>query len=402
MVDIQTQSDSGSRTAAASALTRRQPRPRRAERRARRHARAPSATSSPAPAAATTSASRTRPPSATRSTTDPAGQGVRLPVVPARRRQPRQRSCSAPPTTASRSRTCRARRRRYTLDGAPTVDSATLDARQRERNRFGVSRYQGSAGDERRLPAVALQPLHRRALPARSGRRPRLQRRRRRHHAAQRRRRRAGRPELAARRRAHPARRPLRAARALHRRQHVAGLPGRRRRQPDQRRADHDRRQLAHRRPPVGRVRAGRVAGDEGADGQLRPALRPGRTPSSTKASSARAWAWSTTSRNDLRLHAGYARYFTPPPTEKIDTTSVAKFQGTTNALPSDANTAVKSERSNYFDAGAGVPADAAAHARHRRLLPQGAAPAGRGPVRQRADLLGVQLRAGRDRAASS
>ena len=55
----------------------------------------------------------------------------------------------------------------------------------------------------------------------------------------------------------------------------------------------------------------------------------------------------------DLRLHAGYARYFTPPPTEKIDTTSVAKFAGTTNALPSNANTAVKSERSNYYDVGA-------------------------------------------------
>ena len=55
----------------------------------------------------------------------------------------------------------------------------------------------------------------------------------------------------------------------------------------------------------------------------------------------------------DLRLHAGYSRYFTPPPTEKIDTTSVQKFAGTTNALPSDANTAVKSERSNYYDAGA-------------------------------------------------
>ena len=55
---------------------------------------------------------------------------------------------------------------------------------------------------------------------------------------------------------------------------------------------------------------------------------------------------------NDTRLHAGYARYFTPPPTEKIDTTSVQKFQGTTNALPSDANTAVLSERSNYYDAG--------------------------------------------------
>ncbi len=55
----------------------------------------------------------------------------------------------------------------------------------------------------------------------------------------------------------------------------------------------------------------------------------------------------------DTRLHAGYSRYFTPPPTEKIDTTSVTKFLGTTNALPSDANTAVKSERSNYFDLGA-------------------------------------------------
>ena len=54
----------------------------------------------------------------------------------------------------------------------------------------------------------------------------------------------------------------------------------------------------------------------------------------------------------DTRLHVGYARYFTPPPTEKIDTTSVAKFLGTTNALPSDADTSVSSERSHYFDAG--------------------------------------------------
>jgi len=54
----------------------------------------------------------------------------------------------------------------------------------------------------------------------------------------------------------------------------------------------------------------------------------------------------------ETRVHAGYARYFTPPPTEKIDSTSIAKFAGTTNALPSDANTAVASERSHYFDAG--------------------------------------------------
>jgi len=55
---------------------------------------------------------------------------------------------------------------------------------------------------------------------------------------------------------------------------------------------------------------------------------------------------------SSTHLHAGYARYFTPPPTEKIDTTSIAKFADTTNALPSDANTAVTSERSHYFDVG--------------------------------------------------
>jgi outer membrane receptor protein involved in Fe transport len=53
-----------------------------------------------------------------------------------------------------------------------------------------------------------------------------------------------------------------------------------------------------------------------------------------------------------VRAHAGYSRYFTPPPTEKIDTTSVQKFLATTNALPSDANTAVRAEKSNYYDAG--------------------------------------------------
>lgn len=51
-------------------------------------------------------------------------------------------------------------------------------------------------------------------------------------------------------------------------------------------------------------------------------------------------------------LHAGYARYFTPPATELIAPTSIAKFQGTTNALPTDVNTSVLPERSHYFDAG--------------------------------------------------
>ena len=51
-------------------------------------------------------------------------------------------------------------------------------------------------------------------------------------------------------------------------------------------------------------------------------------------------------------LHAGYARYFTPPPTELISQTDISLFQGTTNQLPTNVNAETLSERSNYFDAG--------------------------------------------------
>jgi len=51
-------------------------------------------------------------------------------------------------------------------------------------------------------------------------------------------------------------------------------------------------------------------------------------------------------------LHAGYARYFTPPPAELISQTDIALFQGTTNQLPTDVNAETLSERSHYFDAG--------------------------------------------------
>jgi outer membrane receptor protein involved in Fe transport len=54
----------------------------------------------------------------------------------------------------------------------------------------------------------------------------------------------------------------------------------------------------------------------------------------------------------DTRLHAGYARYFTPPPTESIGTTSIDQFVGTTGAVPTHVNTSVKAERSNYYDVG--------------------------------------------------
>jgi outer membrane receptor protein involved in Fe transport len=51
-------------------------------------------------------------------------------------------------------------------------------------------------------------------------------------------------------------------------------------------------------------------------------------------------------------LHAGYARYFTPPPTELIAASDIALFQGTTNQLPTDVNAQTRSERSHYFDVG--------------------------------------------------
>ncbi|HTD28452.1 MAG TPA: TonB-dependent receptor, partial [Xanthomonadaceae bacterium] len=54
----------------------------------------------------------------------------------------------------------------------------------------------------------------------------------------------------------------------------------------------------------------------------------------------------------DTTLHAGFARYFTPPPTELISPRDLALFQGTTNQQPTNVNAETLAERSNYFDAG--------------------------------------------------
>jgi outer membrane receptor protein involved in Fe transport len=51
-------------------------------------------------------------------------------------------------------------------------------------------------------------------------------------------------------------------------------------------------------------------------------------------------------------LHAGYSRYFTPPATEAITTTTIDKFTGTTNALPNNGNNTPLAERSSYYDLG--------------------------------------------------
>jgi outer membrane receptor protein involved in Fe transport len=51
-------------------------------------------------------------------------------------------------------------------------------------------------------------------------------------------------------------------------------------------------------------------------------------------------------------LHAGYARYFTPPPMELVSNATVSQFNGTTNQQPSSQNDPVQPERSHYFDVG--------------------------------------------------
>jgi outer membrane receptor protein involved in Fe transport len=52
-------------------------------------------------------------------------------------------------------------------------------------------------------------------------------------------------------------------------------------------------------------------------------------------------------------LHAGYARYFTPPPVENVSSSTVNQFSGTSNASSiTNGITGVKAERADYFDAG--------------------------------------------------
>ena len=51
-------------------------------------------------------------------------------------------------------------------------------------------------------------------------------------------------------------------------------------------------------------------------------------------------------------LHAGYARYFTPPPVEYVPASTVIAFDNISNATASDQADPVKAERADYFDAG--------------------------------------------------
>ena len=51
-------------------------------------------------------------------------------------------------------------------------------------------------------------------------------------------------------------------------------------------------------------------------------------------------------------VHAGYAKYFTPPSFEAVSQTDVAKTTGTTNAFAVQTDDPVRAERADYFDAG--------------------------------------------------
>jgi outer membrane receptor protein involved in Fe transport len=59
---------------------------------------------------------------------------------------------------------------------------------------------------------------------------------------------------------------------------------------------------------------------------------------------------WQAT--DSTTVHAGYSRYFTPPATEMIASSNIAKFDGTTNAVTDMGNNTPLAERSDYFDAG--------------------------------------------------
>jgi len=51
-------------------------------------------------------------------------------------------------------------------------------------------------------------------------------------------------------------------------------------------------------------------------------------------------------------VHAGYARYFTPPRQEFVSTTSIARFANTTAESSVPLNSPVRAERAHYLDAG--------------------------------------------------
>jgi TonB dependent receptor len=55
---------------------------------------------------------------------------------------------------------------------------------------------------------------------------------------------------------------------------------------------------------------------------------------------------------DETTVHAGYSRYFVPPPFELVTPTAIALFNNTTNAPAVQLDNVVRAERSHYFDVG--------------------------------------------------
>ena len=51
-------------------------------------------------------------------------------------------------------------------------------------------------------------------------------------------------------------------------------------------------------------------------------------------------------------MHAGYSRYFTPPPLDQVNNGAIAATAGTTAAPALTTNDPVRAERAHYFDVG--------------------------------------------------
>jgi outer membrane receptor protein involved in Fe transport len=61
-------------------------------------------------------------------------------------------------------------------------------------------------------------------------------------------------------------------------------------------------------------------------------------------------FVWEAT--NSTTVHAGYSRFFSPPPFELVGNTSIAKFSNTTAAPEVTSGDVVRAEKSNYYDIG--------------------------------------------------
>ncbi len=156
---------------------------------------------------------------------------------------------------------------------------------------------------------------------------------------------------LSTQRHAHAARRHVRPVRRREDRSDIARVADRRHRRPDQRRPDLDRRQRLANAMDRKRLSAGRMAADFFVDRQLRTALRPLDGFSNGDQVSPRfnvVWK----AAPDTTLHAGYSRYFTPPPFELVGSETIAKFANTTAAPEVTQATPPKAERADYYDVG--------------------------------------------------